>query len=224
MEWAVWRPLYSEILKDFGFDPEADVRSAEILSNLVDKEQIPKFSAIVEKLGHKVSIFGASASLEDDSGKMPEGRTIVSAGSATGRLMRNGIRPDIIVTDLDGDARFDIEANALGALAFVHAHGDNIPAVRRFVPIMSGPIVPTVQCKPFGNVYNFGGFTDGDRAFFMVDHFGVNDVMFLGWDLENVCPKEGSDPVVKQRKLLWAQRLLKDRTTSIEGSKHMQER
>ena len=209
MEWAVWKPFYQEILKDFGFDPADDARSAEILSGLVDMERIPAYSDIVRLLGERVSVIGASRTLEQESDRLPEGRTIISAGSATERLMRMGIRPDIIVTDLDGDTRFDIEASAQGTLVFVHAHGDNIAEIERDVPRLSGPIVPTAQCRPFRNVYNFGGFTDGDRACFMAEHFGAREIALFAWDLERPYPKKGCDVGTKQRKLEWARRLLK---------------
>ncbi|HIH76460.1 MAG TPA: DUF115 domain-containing protein, partial [Methanomassiliicoccales archaeon] len=111
-----------------------------------------------------MSIIGAAASMENDIGTLSEGDTMISAGSATARLMKIGIIPDILVTDLDGYVDYEIEAIEKGALAFIHAHGDNLAKINEIVPRLTMPFVPTVQCKPFGNVYNFGGFTDGDRA------------------------------------------------------------
>ena len=211
MEWAEWRPLYLRIMDDLGFDLKADMESAEILSRLVVSKRIPNYCAIVEKLGQRVSIIGAAASLEDDIDTLSEGDTMISAGSATDRLMKIGIIPDILVTDLDGYVDYEIEAIEKGALAFIHAHGDNLAKINEIVPRLTMPFVPTVQCKPFGNVYNFGGFTDGDRAALISLHFGVERIRTIGWDLERPYPKEGSDPVIKSRKLRWAREIVSGR-------------
>jgi len=208
MEWAEWRPLYLEILDDLVFDIRADMESAEKLSKLVVNKRIPNHSTIVEKLGQHVSIAGAAASLEDDIGTLSAGDRLISAGSATARLMDMGIIPDIIVTDLDGDADKEIEAIENGALAFIHAHGDNMNIIGQVVPGLTMPFVPTVQCKPFGNVYNFGGFTDGDRAVLMAKHFGVKEIRTIGWDLEHPYPKENGDIEMKSRKLRWASEII----------------
>ncbi len=208
MEWAEWRPLYLEILDDLRFDIRADMESAEKLSKLVVNKRIPNYSTIVEKLGQHVSIAGAAASLEDDIGTLSAGDRLISAGSATSRLMEMGVVPDIIVTDLDGDVDKEIEAIENGALAFIHAHGDNTNRICQVVPRLTLPFVPTVQCKPFGNVYNFGGFTDGDRAVLLSLHFGVRDIRTIGWDLDRPYPKEGCNPVMKSRKLRWAGKIL----------------
>jgi len=208
MEWADWRPIYLEILNDLGFDIRADVESAEKLSRLVASKWSPDYSTIVEKIGQRVSIAGAGASLEDDIGTLSAANRIISAGSATARLMKMGIVPEVIVTDLDGDVRYELEAIEKGALAFIHAHGDNMSKIDQVVPRLTRPFVPTVQCKPFGNVYNFGGFTDGDRAVLIAEHFGSKHISTIGWDLEHPYPKEGSDPNMKSRKLRWAREIL----------------
>ncbi len=208
MEWAEWRPLYLRIMDDLDFDILADMRSAEKLSELVVSKKILGYRTIVDRLGQRVSIIGASASLERDIGTLSEEDTVISAGSATARLMKNGIIPDILVTDLDGDVDYEVEAIDKGSLAFIHAHGDNLDRINEIVPRLTMPFVPTVQCQPFGNVYNFGGFTDGDRAVLIASHFGVKNIRTLGWDLEHPFIKEGSDPDMKLRKLRWAREIL----------------
>lgn len=207
MEWAEWRPLYVRIMDDLGFDIRSDIKSAERLSKIVMNKRISDYSTIVDKLGQRVSIVGASASLENDIGTLSEEDTIISAGSATSRLMKIGIVPDILVTDLDGDVDYEVAAIERGTLAFIHAHGDNIAKIEQVVPRLTMPFIPTVQCKPFGNLYNFGGFTDGDRAVLMASHFGVERIRVIGWDMDDPYPKEGSDPVLKSRKLKWAREI-----------------
>ncbi len=80
MEWAEWRPIYHELMDDLGFDIQADVKSAEILSKLVLTKRIPDYGTIVEKLGQRVSIAGPAESLEDDIGTLSGGETLISAG------------------------------------------------------------------------------------------------------------------------------------------------
>ena len=61
----------------------------------------------------------------------------------------------------------------------------------------------TSQGKPFGHVYNFGGFTDGDRAVYLAHEMQASDVTLIGFDLD--------DPLVtpmKKGKLQWARKLL----------------
>jgi uncharacterized Rossmann fold enzyme len=50
-------------------------------------------------------------------------------------------------------------------------------------------IVPTVrhvigstQVMPVKNVYNFGGFTDGDRCVFLADEFGAKEIVLVGME------------------------------------------
>jgi uncharacterized Rossmann fold enzyme len=71
------------------------------------------------------------------------------------------------------------------------------------VPRFSGPIVATAQSAPLPRVYNFGGFTDGDRAVFAADALGAAEIRILGFDLDD----RNVDPM-KRGKLHWARRLL----------------
>jgi hypothetical protein len=85
-----------------------------------------------------------------------------------------------------------------------HAHGDNVPAVREWVPRFSlDAVIPTTQAAPAPPVENFGGFTDGDRAAFLADHLGAASLRFVGWEFDD--PAVGA---MKAKKLRWAARLL----------------
>ena len=133
---------------------------------------------------------------------------IVAADGATSALRERGLVPDIIVTDLDGDVEDQVDGNANGSVVFVHAHGDNMPALERWVTEFPGAVVGTCQCLPVGGVFNFGGFTDGDRAACILGELGVRDVVLAGFDLESPSPKPGRSGAVKLRKLDWAGRIL----------------
>ena len=119
-----------------------------------------------------------------------------------------GIRPDVIVTDLDGSIDEQLEASASGALTFVHAHGDNQELVMRYAGEFKGPVILTTQSTPDTVVADYGGFTDGDRAVCIAQEFGVRTVHLRGFDYLHPNPKEGSDLEVKFRKLSWAERII----------------
>lgn len=135
----------------------------------------------------------------------------VSADTATETLMVAGIFPKIIVTDLDGGVERQLEAARDGAILVVHAHGDNVEQIERYVPEMSGMILPTCQCAPFGIVFNFGGFTDGDRAVFMAQELKAVSATLVGFDFTSVGTiKEmtADRKRIKLRKLVWASLLI----------------
>lgn len=133
---------------------------------------------------------------------------VVAADGATSTLLLRGIIPDVIVTDLDGAVEDQVEANKEGSVVFVHAHGDNMDAIRKYVPRFYGTVVCTCQCSPIEGVYNFGGFTDGDRAACIVASMGVRSIKLVGFDFESPSAKAGRSREVKARKLIWARRVL----------------
>lgn len=133
---------------------------------------------------------------------------VVAADGATSTLLSRGILPDVIVTDLDGDVDDQVKANKEGSVVFVHAHGDNMDAIRKHVLRFDGMTVCTCQCPPTEGVYNFGGFTDGDRAACIVASLGVRSIRLVGFDFESPSAKRGRSRVVKARKLLWAKRIM----------------
>lgn len=158
-------------------------------------------------IGPVSTVMGAARCLEDDiSSKGIEGTSIV-AGSASGRVLALGIVPDILVTDLDGDIGPQLEMSSRGTVTLIHAHGDNMDLITRYAPEFRGPVVLTTQSEPSNTVYDFGGFTDGDRAVCMARHFGSR-VRLLGFDFSAPYPKEGSDADFKARKLRWAEEII----------------
>ena len=110
--------------------------------------------------------------------------------------------PDIVVTDLDGPFPAILKANQMGSIVVVHAHGDNLDALNRYVPQLER-IIGTVQCHPPPGLYNFGGFTDGDRCVFLAKELRAASINLVGFDFEDesVTPR-------KKKKLAWAKRLI----------------
>ena len=65
---------------------------------------------------------------------------------------------------------------------------------------------------PLNNVYNFGGFTDGDRSVFLAEELGASQIILVGMDLGNEIGKYSKDTVrdseLKKAKMKVAKKLL----------------
>ncbi len=188
MDLELWKPWYRRIAKTLNLNEEKDQEATSILSSLLRGKAL-ELSAARDKIqGRTVLVFGAGPSLSVDLGKIIEvdlhRRCVkVAADGTTSALLEKGLTPDIVVTDLDGEAADLLAANRSGALMVVHAHGDNIDALRSLVPKFSSSALGTTQVKPVPNVYNFGGFTDGDRCVFLAEEFKARRILLVGMDL-----------------------------------------
>lgn len=198
-----WEPCYLRILAYFGFSREDDERSAQILSELLPRDGIDLLRSSIK--GKTCVVCGNAPSLPLDLKTADlTGKTVIAADAAARVLFLRGIRPDIIFSDIDGMDEDFLTMNDAGAILVLHAHGDNIPLVRSWVPQVRGPVVGTTQSTPLANVYNFGGFSDGDRCVFAAHELGASSVELIGFDLDDT----NVDPV-KHGKLMIARKLLK---------------
>lgn len=163
-----------------------------------------------------VVVCGNAPSLEKELSKYLEERrpddTFIAADGAASVLLKCGQIPDIIVTDLDGgcpnDAAREIEAAGCGTHLIIHAHGDNIDILEKYMPSMieiikNGMVTPTCQCLPPYGLYNFGGFTDGDRGVFLAEAFGAEKITLIGFDFND---RNVTD--LKKKKLECAKKLI----------------
>ncbi len=209
-----WLPMYDAILKEFGFSKEEDIKAAELLSNLLGYRGGYALSRLREELPKSVLICGGSPTLADEVSSLTADRYVVAADSAASVLLDAGFTVNMVVTDLDGVVEDQIELNRRGAWVFVHAHGDNQAAIRKYVPLIPdrNRLVGTCQCelpeRSGWSVYNFGGFTDGDRAACICVELGARWLYLAGFDFENPAEKPGKNRDVKMRKLAWAKRIL----------------
>ncbi len=132
---------------------------------------------------------------------------VIAADGAAAVLMDIGRVPEVICTDLDGNSEADIEkeihACEKGSLVLIHAHGDNIDKLEKYVPLFKR-FIATTQAQPFDKVYNFGGFSDGDRCAFVAMEFGGKSVRLAGFDFEDPDVSQ-----IKKKKLKWAKELIK---------------
>lgn len=223
MDLDIWFAWYEIILKEFGFNPDADKKSAEILNNLLNEYNSSCIAEI--NLKDKVIIFGAGPSLKKNIGELNELNesyelnlndfTLIAADGATTALLEENLIPDIIITDLDGKMDDIIEANNEGAILVIHAHGNNMDKIKEYVPKLKR-ILGTTQSIPLENVYNFGGFTDGDRCIFFAIELGAKLIVLAGMDFGKIVTKysrpeigklEDKADEVKQKKLEFAKAL-----------------
>jgi uncharacterized Rossmann fold enzyme len=201
MEFSAWEPHYLEILAYFGFSREDDEKAAILLATLLSRDNLSTLIQLVK--GRNVTVCGNAPSLKRELALIPDGSIIFAADAAADVLFTHGIRPDAVFTDLDGATDMLIEMNRAGTIVVVHAHGDNIPLLRYWVPKFTGPVIGTTQSTPLAHVHNFGGFSDGDRAVFAADSLCAEIITLAGFDLDDL----NVDPI-KHGKLIWAKKLL----------------
>jgi len=219
MLYKEWKPFYDEIKDYLDLNFEKDECAASLLDSILNGKlsQIKEIENLIKN--KEVFIFGAGPSLEEKISihkqKIRNAVNLVADG-ATSALLKNNIKPDIIVTDLDGHIPDQKNANENGSILVIHAHGDNIDALKKYVKDFRGHIVGTTQIDPatFKNLYNFGGFTDGDRAVFIADHFDAKKIFLIGFDFKGEIGKysfpEKKDKNIKLRKLKWCETLIKE--------------
>jgi uncharacterized Rossmann fold enzyme len=201
MDFPTWTPVYEAILADFGYGRAGDERARDALASLCAPFDESKLSPLASGT---VAVCGAGPSLRRELTAARRADAVVAASSAVAVCRDEGVAVDCLVTDLDGSPGLAAQLTFEGTPVAVHAHGDNVPAVREHVPTLASAwTLPTTQAEPVGPVRNFGGFTDGDRAAFLADHCGADRLVFPGWKFDD----PDVDPE-KRRKLVWAERLL----------------
>ncbi|MDH7507013.1 MAG: DUF115 domain-containing protein [Candidatus Thermoplasmatota archaeon] len=213
-----WEVIYKKIIDDFNFSIEKDKRAADILEKLLKRRKTIKIKQLKECIYNKeIVVFGAGTSLEESikvNKKKFVDKIIISCDGSTTALVENSIQPDIIVTDFDGKISDQIKVNSKNGVLVIHAHGDNIDKLTRYVPKLKGNVIGTTQTNPgsYKNVHNFGGFTDGDRAVFLADHFKAKKIFLVGFDFNNEIGKysfpKKKDKNLKLKKLKWCEYLI----------------
>ena len=222
MEFGEWNIYYNEILDDFGFSREDDEKCAQVLDEILSEKGCLTLDDLSKIVGFsdKFIVFGAGPSLKDHIVELKENYdlkdyVLVAADGATTALIEERIVPDIIVTDLDGNLDDILLADLRGANIVVHAHGDNLDKVVQITPYFTN-VLGTTQAQPVGNIYNFGGFTDGDRAIFLTVALGASEVTLAGMDFGEIVTKYsrpnlpdiiGPADEVKRKKLQYAEKL-----------------
>ena len=122
---------------------------------------------------------------------------------------------------MDGDYNHIKKASTNAALIIVHGHGDNMDKIQRMVPEL-GQVLGSTQVEPTDRAFLWGGFTDGDRACYVVNAYSPREIILAGMDFGKMVGKWSKPshethfpaPARKQIKLEIAYDLI---TTLFEG-------
>ena len=206
-----WKKRYFTILKEMNYSEKKDKESALILDSILKKtDSIEKVKEIIQ--GNTVFVIGSGPSLSIAIPKLKKLKKSIkiAADSSLEPLIDNGIIPDIIVTDLDGNEDTIKKISKTKSIFVIHAHGDNIEKLQ-IVKKMKN-CVGTTQTNPFNKIQNFGGFTDGDRGVFLASYFDAKKIILFGMDFGNQIGKfsntKKSDREIKLKKLKIGKNLL----------------
>lgn len=193
-----WEKQYSDILKKFGYSKKNDIESAKKLNSLIkSKFPISKLRKLI--VDQNVFVVGAGTSLVSSAEilKKYHSTTKIVADGAVKAFMENNIRPDIVVSDLDGDKKSLKKIGQSNTIMVIHAHGDNsdkLELVRNFKNCIG-----TTETKSFGKIHNFGGFTDGDRCVFLAHHFKAKKIILFGMDFGTEIGKYSKIKIVNKK-------------------------
>jgi hypothetical protein len=202
MELEDWMEFYREILSDFNFSKEEDERAAVIMYSLA-REKLMDSLILDSRIRDKDVIVIGSALKEKDFEVIENFEGVrITAGKSIYPLRKilPDFLPDIHVTDLEEEYELLADLQYRNCILVLHAHGDNIDRIYSLIPRLKF-FVGTTQSIPFDKLYNFGGFTDGDRAACLAKHFGAKSITLVGFDFERA---EG----IKKKKLIWAKKIL----------------
>lgn len=185
--------LYLYVIKKLNIDPIEDLKSSLLLNEILKNKPLEMAIKEAEKRikGKTALIVGAGPHVFDDLAKAErlgiagEAVSIAADGASLAYEKHFNRPPDIIVTDLDGFPEEEVRMINERSLPFVHAHGDNAKRLVNFVPEMNWAI-GTTQSFNLNRVFNFGGFTDGDRAVHIAISFGAEKIFLVGMDFGNV--------------------------------------
>ncbi len=214
-----WSHIYDYIRSDMGFSYSDDYHASQILNMLLPGlEVIYEVERYLKELigGGEVYVVGAGPKcLEELMSLDVEPDALIAADGAMRCCLEAGFRPHVVVTDLDGLRPEDLKYEDV--VYVVHAHGDNVDKLLRYVASIEGRLLGTTQCVQVGKLRIYGGFTDGDRAAYLANFFGARTIKLVGFDLRSGLVGKYSKPTMaadshatptKLRKFKWAERLL----------------
>ena len=206
-----WEKIFKDIRKEFGYKEIDDLHSAQKLNSFLKKKFLKEeFQELI--LDKTVFIICAGPSLSKSLLYIKQCKNVtkIVADGAVQALLEKNIRPDILVTDLDGDLKSIKKIGKTKIPIIVHAHGDNydrLEMVRDFSNV-SG----TTQTNRFEKIENFGGFTDGDRCVFLAEFFKAKKIVLIGMDFGQEIGKYSKRKItnreIKLKKLKFGKKIL----------------
>lgn len=216
--------IQDEVRAAFGWSEHADVASADAMMDFLQNHgywtmnrRKDTFAELKQKLQNapRVVIIGAAVEKSEITESARIGDVYVAADGAVGALDSYD-NLACVVSDFDGAEHLH-KAASLGQTIVAHAHGDNAERWRQCLEKWensSNPpqLIPSHQTNQrFSQMYNFGGFTDGDRALCMVLSCGVNieNIHLLGFSTRGVGHWSGTtENAQKIAKLKWMKQIL----------------
>jgi len=206
-----WKTQFNEIRKEFGYLEKDDLISVKKLDSILkDKNSKNQLQKIIK--GKTVFIIGAGPSLTKSLKHIKNSENVVKivADGAVKALIEKNIKPDILVTDLDGDLESIEKIGKTKIPIIVHAHGDNYEKLEIVKKLKN--VVGSTQTRKFGKVENFGGFTDGDRCVFLAEYFDAKKIVLIGMDFGQKIGKYSkqriADRKTKIKKLKFGKRIV----------------
>ena len=193
-----WKTKFNEIRKEFGYSEKEDLISAKKLNLLLKTKNSKKqFQDMIK--GKTIFIIGAGPSLSKSLKHIKKSKNItkIVADGAVRALLEKNIKPDILVTDLDGDLESIKKIGRTKIPIIVHAHGNNSDRLE----IVKGfsNVIGSTQTRKFGKLENFGGFTDGDRCVFLAEYFNASKIVLIGMDFGQKIGRYSKQKVINRR-------------------------
>ena len=120
-----WKTKFNEIRKSFGYSEKEDLISAKKLNFLLKRKNSRKQIQNIIR-GKTVFVIGAGPSLSKSLKYIKKSKNVtkIVADGAVRALLEKNIKPDILVTDLDGDLKSIKKIGKTKIPIIVHAHGD----------------------------------------------------------------------------------------------------
>ena len=206
-----WKTRYREIRNVFGYRKYDDLISAKKLNSKIGKSY--PLSNIKKTIrGQTVFIIGAGPSLSRSISTLKKYQNItkIVADGAVQALIEHKIKPQILVTDLDGDIASIKKIGRTKIPIIIHAHGNNYDKLDIVSKLQNK--IGTTQTEKFWKLENFGGFTDGDRCVFLAENFHAKKIILFGMDfgdkIGKYSKKKVMDRKTKLKKLEYGKKLL----------------
>ena len=206
-----WKTRYREIRNVFGYRKYDDLISAKKLNSKIGK-RYPLSNIKKTIRGQTVFIIGAGPSLSRSISTLKKYQNItkIVADGAVQALIEHKIKPQILVTDLDGDIASIKKIGRTKIPIIIHAHGNNYDKLDIVSKLQNK--IGTTQTEKFGKLENFGGFTDGDRCVFLAENFHAKKIILFGMDFGDKIGKYSKKKVIdrktKLKKLEYGKKLL----------------
>ena len=187
---------YIRIVKKLNLNVSADISSSKNLELLLKETGTANNRRFLNNLTQFLKIpcliAGGGPSIEEDLTKcidhgLHEKLTLIAVDGTCKLFHEVGVIPNILVTDLDGDWSSIFWAIRKGTTTLIHAHGDNHQLINQFFFECDNlryrsNIWGTTQNFISSELFNFGGFTDGDRAILLAFHFQTPIIGLIGFD------------------------------------------